>query len=325
MAVVAAGKAQQRRLLAACVLDGLYALGYHRLRRLGADGAVHIARLAEAAAAHAAAEQLQIHPVVDDLRAGHYRVRGIVDAVQILHYALGDGLRRAGEALELRKRAVGVVNRLVQAGHIHALDLRRLQQEVALAPALVTRALEQAQHLHVGLLALAEHHEVHERRHRLRVAAACTPGKDQRHQLSPVLAPHGQAGHVQHVQHRAVGHLVAYGEAQHVKFADRVAALQRVEWDVVLPHGLRHVAPRGKHALAPDVRLVVYYAVEYAHAQVGHAYLVNVREAEGHAQLHSGLVLDYLVVLPAGVSCRLLHCGQYSSETFVHTSTPFLS
>ena len=172
MLVVAAREAQQRRLLAAGVFEALLAYLDDPLGAPGADGPVDIARLAEAAAAHAAAEELHVHAVVDYLRARHDGRRGIIGLVQVGDYALCHDLRRALEGPQLTERAVVVPARLVERGDVDALNLGGLDEEAALLPALVAGLLEEAQDLDVHLFALAEDHEVEKGRHGLRVAAA---------------------------------------------------------------------------------------------------------------------------------------------------------
>ena len=68
--VVAGGEGEQGDVLIAGVLQCLDPLGDQRLRLLGADRAIDVPGLAEAAAAHAAPEQLQADPVMHDLRGG---------------------------------------------------------------------------------------------------------------------------------------------------------------------------------------------------------------------------------------------------------------
>ena len=138
----------------------------------------------------------------------------------------------------------------------------------------------------------------------------------------PLLCPHGQTGQVQHIEHVGVGHLVAQREADEVKIRDGVAALQAVERQALSPHLLFHIPPGGEHPLAPAPGQVVHHAVEDAHAQIGHADFIGIRETEGVAHLHLPPVLDHRVVFSARVPGRLLHPGQDAFQTTIHDKPP---
>ena len=75
-------------------------------------------------------------------------------------------------------------------------------------------------------------------------------------------------------------------------------------------HGGFHVAPGGKDPLAPDPFRLVHGAIEDAQSQVGHSNFVSVRKAHGKAHIYRCLILDDLVVFPAGVAGWLLDGGQ---------------
>ena len=79
---------------------------------------------------------------------------------------------------------------------------------------------------------------------------------------------------------------------------------------MVFPQLLLHVGPGGEDPLAPYAGHPVEDPVEDAEAQVGHADLVGIREAEGEPGIHLALVLHDRVIFPAGVPGRFLHPGQ---------------
>ena len=58
--------------------------------------------------------------------------------------------------------------------------------------------------------------------------------------------------------------------------------------------------------------------IQNAHAQVGHADLIGIGKAEGQTDVHLLLVLDDLVIFPAGISGGLLHFRQYAFKSFIH-------
>ena len=94
---------------------------------------------------------------------------------------------------------------------------------------------------------------------------------------------------------------------------------------MVLPHGGLHIAPGGEDPLAPDAVHLIHDAVENPHADIGHADFIGVREAEGHAQVHLGLVLDDLSVFAAHVPRRLLDRGQNAMQLIHHKFHSFVA
>ena len=107
------------------VFQGLYPLPDQGLGLFGADGPVHMPRLAEAAAPDAAPEQLQIHPVVHHLSGGDNGICGKGRGVKVFHDALCHLLRRAVLRRDGGQGAVGLIFHIVERRHINAADLRR--------------------------------------------------------------------------------------------------------------------------------------------------------------------------------------------------------
>ncbi len=304
------------------VLQGFDALADQGLGLLGPEGPVHVPRLAEAAAPGAAPEQLQTHPVVDHLGGGHDGRRGERHLVQVRDDALGDPGGGPVPGRHGGDGAVLMILYLIEARNIHALDLRRLHQEFLLAPAAALGVPQEGHDLVVHLLPLTYHEKVHKGGHGLGVHGGGAARPDQGQQPRTVGAAQGDAGHVQHVQHGGVGHLIADGEGQGVELTHRISALQSVEGDAGLFHFLIHVPPGGVDPLAPQEGQAVHGVIQDAHAQVGHADLVGIREAEGQAQLNLLLVLDDLVILAAGVAGGLLHPRQDPFQSFIHGVLP---
>ena len=90
-----------------------------------------------------------------------------------------------------------------------------------------------------------------------------------------------------------------------------------------LPEGLLHVRPGSEAAFAPDAVHGVEYVIEDAGAQVGHADLVHVGEAEGEAKVR--LVLHLHVVFAADIPGGLLHPIEEPVESFFRHAFPAYS
>ena len=110
-------------------------------------------------------------------------------------------------------------------------------------------------------------------------------------QLRPVFAAQGDARQLQHIQHVSVAQLILQRKADEVEIADRVAAFQGIEGDVLPAHFLLHVPPGGIAALAPEAVHLVHQAVQDPAAQVGHTDLIGVRKAQGISGVHRPPIL----------------------------------
>ena len=195
-------------------------------------------------------------------------------------------------------------------------------EEVRLAPPLAAGAAVQLDQLHGHVLALAQAHKVDEVGQRLGVVHGGAAGNDQRRQAGTVGGVEGDVRQIQHVEDGGKRHLVANGKGHDVEIRDGVAGFQREKGHIRLSQLLLHVAPRGEHTLAPDAGQVVHDAVENAHAQIGHADLVGVGEAEGDAGVHLVFVFQNGVVFSAHIAGGLLYAGQDAFQSFVHGKNP---
>ena len=227
-----------------------------------------------------------------------------------MDHPLDHRLRRAFQRGDGGDGTVFMIRNVIKRGNIYPLYLRRRPEEPGLVPVFPLGPAVEVHQLRQKLLALADEGQGDEVRHRLGVVHGGASGDDQGGQAGTVLRPQGQAPKVQHIQHGGIGHFVAHGKADNVKLPYGVAGLQGVEGDVVFPQLLLHVGPGCEDPFAPYAWHPVEDPVEDAEAQVGHADLIGVREAEGESGVHLALVLHDRVVFPAGVPCGLLHPGQ---------------
>ena len=318
MAVVARAEGKQRYVLSAGVLEQSLALLDKQLRAFGSDRPVYMACLTEATAAHTAAEQLKVYPVVHDLCRGHDGFKGEMYLVKIGDNAFLDSLRRAVGYLKSFYSTVVVQYRSIKARDINSAYLSCFFQEFFLCPAVELCFMQHFQQLIVHLLALAEQEDVDKIRHRLRIKGGGASGYHKRQQLRSVGTVYRHSRHVHHVQNGGIGHLIAYRECEYVVLGDRVSALKGVQRHIRLFHFLIHISPRGINALAPDVGQLVHGRIQDAHAEVGHTYLVGIRKTECYSYINVSLILYYLIVFAAGIARRLLHLGKYAFKSFIH-------
>ena len=245
---------------------------------------------------------------------------GKIGPVQILHDAFFHARRRAGRGRNGGKGAVGIVSMRVERRDVDALELRRLAQKFLLAQTLPLGCAVAFDDLAGALLPFADGEKVDEIGQRLRVYRADAPGEDNALQPLAVFGQQRQSGKLKHVEHVRVAHLVAEREGNKVKIADGIVALQRPEGQPVRAHLRLHIAPGGEHPLAPDAGHLVHHAVEDAHADVRHADLIRVREAERHAEIDFTFIFLNFAVLTAGVPGGLLYERENSFKFLVHTS-----
>ena len=320
--IVAGGQAGERDLLIARVIAGMDAVIGAQVPAAVADGAVDVPRLTEAAAADAAAEQLQRHAVLHDLSAGHDGPHGKIGLVHIVD----DALRNLGGRTAARDDgghcAVVVVRHIVQAGNIDAVQLGGSPQELLLAPALSAGGAVQLHQLHGDVLPLAQADQVDEIRQRLGVVHGGAAGDHQRRQARAVRRVQGNAGQIQHIEDGGERHLVAHGKGHDIKIGNGITGFQRKQRHIRPPHLLLHVSPGGEDPFTPYAVHVVHDAVEDTHSQIGHPDLVGIGKAEGDTGIHLRLVLLHGVVFAAHIAGGLLHPWQDAFQSLIHGHSP---
>ena len=203
-----------------------------------------------------------------------------------------------------------MIGDVVQTRNIQSLNLTRLAQEFLLAPVLLLGAAVQIGEVNHHLLAVTDLEHIDKVRERLRIVGARTAADDDVLQSGAVLGIDRHAAEIQHVQNVGERQLILQGKADHVKLAQCIAALQSVERNAGVPHLVLHIQPRRKHALTPDIRLVVEQSVENPAAQMRHTDLIGVGEAQGKAEKDLVLLLDHRTPFAADIAGRLLHTGQ---------------
>ena len=178
-----------------------------------------------------------------------------------------------------------------------------------LAPALAACLAVEFNQLHRHIFTLAQGDDVDKVRHRLSVIHGSTACDHQGGQALTLGSVKRDVGKIQHIEDGGERHLIAHGKGHNIKIGDGIAGLEAKERDVVLSHLLFHVAPRGKHPLAPYAVHLIHDTVENTHAQVGHTDLIGIGETKGHAGIHLRLVLHHRVILAARIAGRFLHAG----------------
>ena len=316
--IVAGGERHKSHLLIAGGLAGIDALLHQQLLATVTDGTIDKTGLTEAAATDTAAEELQHDTVVGDLGGrddGLYRVVGLV---HVGDQTLGDLLGCTILGGDGRNDTILTVGHLIQRRDVNTGELGGFLQELVLGPVFCLGLTVQLDEFRQGILTFAQGDHIHKGGQRFGVIDRSTTSYHQGGDAGAVSTAQRQTRQVQHVQHIGVGHFVAQGEADDVKVLDGVAALQGVEGKTFLPHFLFHVSPGSEDTLTPDPGHVVHNAVEDAHAKVGHADLIGVREAEGEAAVHLSLVLLDGLIFAAHIAAGLLDPGQDFFQFMIH-------
>ena len=316
--IIGGGQGAKRDLVIPRLLDQPPALLVDDLGALFADRTVQKARLTEAAAADAAAEDLMRDAVMHHVDERHDEGLGIIDLVEIADDALCDRRRRAVLRGDRPHGPVLLIGDIIERRHVYAGDPGSVAQKFFFRGAALFVHGVEIHDLTVDLLPFAEGKQVEKVRDRLRVAGA---GAAAHHDGSKTLAvrrAHRQTGKIQHIEDVRIAQLILQREADKVEIPDRVAAFERVKRDVLLPHFFFHIRPRRKHALAPGIRALVRDGVEDLDPEMAHTDLIGIREAERIADIHRVLVLHHLIQLTAGIARGLLHGRQKLFNSFIH-------
>ena len=258
-----------------------------------------------------------------DLGGRHDGIRGVITRVKVLDDAFSDLFRRAVPRRDRENRTVVVVTDFVQARNVHAPDLRGFPQEGFFRPAFPPCLAVKLDQLTVDLLPLAEEADIEKIRHGLDVAGHLTACYHKLLQILSVLCADGDAAQVKHIQHGGISHLIADGKGNDVEISQRIAAFQRPERYSLFPELFAHIAPGREASLAPDAVHAIKKAVEDLHAEVRHADLVGIREAEGDAHIDLLLILHDLIVLPADIARGSLHLSKQGVDCIIHIHTGY--
>ena len=245
---------------------------------------------------------------MDYLRERDNEIFRVVDLVIVADYALLHGRGYAIVDVEAVYRAVLLVDEMIELRHVNSAYLSGSTQEFEPCRALLLHLVVEVHELEVDLLALTKHEQVKEVRERLGVTDAWTSRNDYLTELlRPVAGKYRYPREVEHIQYVRVGELVLQREADEVKIAYGVEALECVERYAVLAHYSLKVLGRREAALAPVVLALVGQRVQYLHAEVRHSDVVCVGEAEREADVDLRLVLYHAPDLAAYVARGLLH------------------
>ena len=287
VAEVGRGQRGQRHLVVAGAGQPLVDHGPDLGRRTFAHRPGDHPGLAEATAARAAAEDLDVEPVVHHLGERHQLVAGIGPVGQVGHGALLDLGGHVGIARGHRGQVLALVGHLVHRGHVHARHRRQPAQD------LLTGALGAPGRLPVGhhlvdlphhLLAVAQHDQVQEVGQRLGVVGAVAAGHDQG-VLGPALGrPDRHAGQIDAVQQVGVDELGRQVEGQQIEGLGRLVGVDREQGQMVGAQQRLEVDPRGVGPFGQGIGPLVEDLVEDLQPLVGQADLVGVRidEQPGH-------------------------------------------
>ena len=230
-----------------------------------------------------------------DIGKRHDKGFGIVAGVEIRYDALFHPFGRAVCRHNRTDPPVLLIADGIQRRHIHALDLRRLAQKLRLIVAVFAVLFIQVDQHEIYLRALAEEEHNPKIRDRLGIAGARSARHHQRIPLVALLCAQRQPGKVQHIQHGGIAHLILQRKPDKIKHVDRVAALERKQRQLPLPHQLLHIRIGHKHTLAPDILPLIEQPVEDLHPEMGHPHLIQIRKTKGKPHRNGRRVFDNAV------------------------------
>ena len=203
------------------------------------------------------------------------------EVVDLLEAPLGHHSRSAGRGPHLGDRPVFVIRDRVALRNVDPGNRRQAVQQVLSSPGVDRRGSEGVavcgDDLSDDLLALADHHEVHERRHGLRVReGAHAAHQDDGVRGLALLGPERDAGHPEEPEGVDVVPFVRDREPDQVELGKGSLGLQRKgprAGSLVLG---KVFGVRQEHALTDDVGQRVQMAVDGLKPEVGHPDRVGV-------------------------------------------------
>jgi hypothetical protein len=73
------------------------------------------------------------------------------------------------------------------------------------------------------------------------------------------------------------------------------------------PHHFLHVKPRSVYTLGCNITPCIKQVVEYLQAQMGHAYLINIRKGKTDLEVNPGQIFGDGIDLTAQIAAGLAH------------------
>ena len=229
------------------------------------------------------------------------------DRIHIAHNTLVDhGARRRVQETHLAKMSRLVIDRLVERGHIDAIDGEEAHKEFATSARtpLCPPCNEGIAELGQNLLGFPNHKEVKEVRNRFDVVDARPTAHDEGHILAALARIERNSREVKHIQHVRVNHLILQRETEEIKICNRTAAFKRKKRDAPRTHLLLHVDPRRIDALRRNVCAAVQNLIENGKPEIAHADLVDIGQRERESALHAVPVLAHGIPFAARIARR---------------------
>ena len=210
-----------------------------------------------------------------------------------------------------QERAVFPVGGVIKLRHIEAFDLSSSFQEFLPAFPGSFPLFISIQQLVINSLSLSDIEEIKELRKGLRIIGARPAADHNGIRIRPFCCAERDMAQFQDLKDVCIAHLKLDRNAEEVEILYRILRLQGKKGDLLLPHHLVQIDPRGINPLTPDVIPAVEHIVQDLDAQVGHADLIYIREAHGKADIHLVFVLHHRIHFAADIARRLFNIQQY--------------
>ena len=271
---VRAGQGGERDLVVAGAAQPVADHGPHLVGGAFPDRPGDHPGLAEPAAAGAAAEHLDVEPVVDDLDQGDELVLRVGPLGEVGDGALLDPLGDVGVAGPHRHQGRPVVLDVVEGRDVDAGQLGEVAQHVVAGG--VSLAGQDGGDLPDRLLAVADDEHVDEVGQRLGVVGAVAARDHERVVVVAVLGPDGDAAQVQAVQQVRVDELGRQVERDDVERPGRAVRLEREQGQALVPEQRLEVDPGRVGAFGRRVGAFIQDLVEDLEPLVGQPDLVGI-------------------------------------------------
>ena len=256
-----------------------------------------------------------------DFHKRHDDAFRVICRVDVGDHIFDDGARHALlRRLKGRERSVFVIRRMIQAGHIYAVQAGQTAQTFLAGDALLLALLHHVDGFQRADFAVADGKCVDERIQRFRVERAGAARNHNRVIPCAILAAQRNPGQIEHFQNIGVAHLILKGDAQHVKAADRRTCFQRKQRNAFLTHQIGHIHPRHKNTLAERILPLVDDIVQNTRTEMAHADLVNIRERKSVADIYAVRVFEHAIHFAAHVSRRFLNAVEQAVNLFLEQS-----
>ncbi len=191
--------------------------------------------------------------------------------------------------------------------HIHAIDFRNRFQDFHAGKAFLFAFADRPQNFRKHFFAVADIERVKKIRYRFRIRHRRAAAKNNRIAFLAVLRKGSDSCKLQYIGNIRKVEFCLERHPDNIEFPHRRPRCMRVKRNIMSPHFPRHIVPRSKGYIHPQIRFAVYDMVQHAQTVVRKSDFIQVRKDERHPRKNFCRILDNAVRFATHIAGRAFY------------------